>query len=783
MIGNPARGGNLGRAVKPHRGDALLFWSMKTGGELDPGSSHAGCPVIKGEKWTATKWMHVAPVRDPSAEQRVFYEGREVGVPGRCEDADEGCHGWAENGECEKNPGFMLVSCKMSCGECAGRWREGGTISRSSRARGTEVRSEGWRSSIDISTGTQSSAGQALIVKSSSAADLRALDASRSARRAGRPPRAARRRLAVSRVLSRPPMRPRASPRAALASVLFLVALAARSVSCDDGAAASDAVVVAASDSAPTMHTIFSTECNAYFDWQSLGLMHSHRAVGQKGGFTRLMACDEQPPGVHIVPDTHVHPNYAVHPRTKDRYAPYNKPFSIMHWLEHAKPTADFIIVLDADMIFRTAMTAAMLGVERGRPISAHYGYLVGVFRQNLMKVKARVPNVENAQQVGGFTVMHREDLERVAPRWLYWTEEVRQDPDSWANTGDIFNGNGKNGPPWISEMYGYVFACAEARVDFKVSNDVMLYPGYQPPKEPWPAVLHYGITYHVDEYAFDKHWYMGGGPRNDFTTCPGRVFDKPPDASALLEDPAALNAGGKKSPWSSPGACTTRRSGGAGNTAGRNCRTRRTARSSARRIETRTSSRAKSSAEGNSRGRAREDERARGLRGGARARGGGTMTRGGGGIIAGDGGEGEKQTACGDDAGDDCCGWRATGVREKSGVHARAVRQVVRRVRRRDAVRRGVLPAREEERGRRVRFHPREEKRRRRVRRRRVRRRRVRKAAAEVVELGVVPDALGAAPRRGTSLLAATTTRDGPSRGRWSPPAPVLAFGVRGPS
>ena len=118
--------GNLGRAVKPHRGDALLFWSMKTGGELDPGSSHAGCPVIKGEKWTATKWMHVAPVRDPSAEQRVFYEGREVGVPGRCEDADEGCHGWAENGECEKNPGFMRVSCKMSCGECAGRWREGG---------------------------------------------------------------------------------------------------------------------------------------------------------------------------------------------------------------------------------------------------------------------------------------------------------------------------------------------------------------------------------------------------------------------------------------------------------------------------------------------------------------------------------------------------------------------------------------------------------------------------------------------------------------------------------
>ena len=289
----------------------------------------------------------------------------------------------------------------------------------------------------------------------------------------------------------------------------------------------------------PTLHTVFSTECNPYFDWQSLGLMYSHRKVQQMGGFTRLMACDKNPPpGVHIVPDTHVHPNYAVHPRTKDSYSPYNKPYSIMHWLLHVKPTADYIVVLDADMVFRKAITAAMLGVEKGRPVSAHYGYLIGIFKENFMKVKERVPNVDKAQQVGGFTVMHREDLEQVAPRWLYWTEEVRQDPQSWSNTGDIFNANGKSGPPWISEMYGYVFACAEVGVNFKVSNNVMLYPGYSPPPEPWPAVLHYGITYNVDEYAFDKHWYMG---RSDFTTCPGRVFNKPMLPEELSEEPGTV--------------------------------------------------------------------------------------------------------------------------------------------------------------------------------------------------------------------------------------------------
>jgi hypothetical protein len=31
---------------------------------------------------------------------------------------------------------------------------------------------------------------------------------------------------------------------------------------------------------------------------------------------------------------------------------------------------------------------------------------------------------------VGGYTLMHREDLRRVAPLWLKYTEDVRFDPD-----------------------------------------------------------------------------------------------------------------------------------------------------------------------------------------------------------------------------------------------------------------------------------------------------------------------------------------------------------------
>ncbi|XP_050229923.1 probable prolyl 4-hydroxylase 10 [Mercurialis annua] len=51
--------GKKGLSVKPKMGDALLFWSMNPDASLDPSSLHGGCAVIKGNKWSATKWMRV----------------------------------------------------------------------------------------------------------------------------------------------------------------------------------------------------------------------------------------------------------------------------------------------------------------------------------------------------------------------------------------------------------------------------------------------------------------------------------------------------------------------------------------------------------------------------------------------------------------------------------------------------------------------------------------------------------------------------------------------------
>ncbi|KAK4848809.1 hypothetical protein QYF36_017644 [Acer negundo] len=47
----------IGLKVKPRRGDGLLFYSLFPNGTIDQTSLHGSCPVIKGEKWVATKWI------------------------------------------------------------------------------------------------------------------------------------------------------------------------------------------------------------------------------------------------------------------------------------------------------------------------------------------------------------------------------------------------------------------------------------------------------------------------------------------------------------------------------------------------------------------------------------------------------------------------------------------------------------------------------------------------------------------------------------------------------
>ncbi|KAG6425345.1 hypothetical protein SASPL_115775 [Salvia splendens] len=276
----------------------------------------------------------------------------------------------------------------------------------------------------------------------------------------------------------------------------------------------------------PKIHTIFSTECTPYFDWQTLGLVHSFNQSGQPGEITRLLSCTDedlkQYKGRDLAP-THYVPSMSRHPLTGDWYPAINKPAAVVHWINHVKTDAEYIVILDADMIMRGPITPWEFKAAKGRPVSTPYDYLIGCDNE-LAKVHTRNPQL--CDKVGGVIIMHIADLRKFALRWLHKTEEVRADMGHWPKkfTGDIYEAG------WISEMYGYSFAAAELNIRHVISNGILIYPGYVPERGVSYRVFHYGLEFRVGNWSFDKAKWR----HMDVADKCWATFPDPPDASAL---------------------------------------------------------------------------------------------------------------------------------------------------------------------------------------------------------------------------------------------------------
>ncbi|KAF5961658.1 hypothetical protein HYC85_002867 [Camellia sinensis] len=276
----------------------------------------------------------------------------------------------------------------------------------------------------------------------------------------------------------------------------------------------------------PKIHTIFSTECTPYFDWQTVGLVHSFNLSGQPGNITRLLSCTDEDlkfyAGHNLAP-THYVPSMSRHPLTGDWYPAINKPASVLHWLNHANVDAEFIVILDADMIMRGPITPWEFKAARGRPVSTPYDYLIGCDNE---LAKLHTSNPKACDKVGGVIIMHIDDLRKFALLWLHKTEEVRSDTAHYAKniTGDIYESG------WISEMYGYSFGAAELNLRHVINREILIYPGYVPEPGVKYRVFHYGLEFSVGNWSFDKaNW------RNaDVVNKCWAKFPDPPDPSTL---------------------------------------------------------------------------------------------------------------------------------------------------------------------------------------------------------------------------------------------------------
>ena len=89
---------------------SIAVCSLKPDGDVDPSSLHGSCATTKGEKWSATKWMHVGPIGLSVEAQKAKW--------GDCIDGDSNCGEWAAVGQCTENPGYMMSTCRKACKAC-----------------------------------------------------------------------------------------------------------------------------------------------------------------------------------------------------------------------------------------------------------------------------------------------------------------------------------------------------------------------------------------------------------------------------------------------------------------------------------------------------------------------------------------------------------------------------------------------------------------------------------------------------------------------------------------
>jgi len=71
-------------------------------------------------QYAAETAARAPPKQQPPSEPPAEQPPAESSPGGDCADVDEDCSVWAGDGECERNPVFMMEHCRRSCGGCGG---------------------------------------------------------------------------------------------------------------------------------------------------------------------------------------------------------------------------------------------------------------------------------------------------------------------------------------------------------------------------------------------------------------------------------------------------------------------------------------------------------------------------------------------------------------------------------------------------------------------------------------------------------------------------------------
>lgn len=248
------------------------------------------------------------------------------------------------------------------------------------------------------------------------------------------------------------------------------------------------------------IYTVFSTTDSPYMQWQSELLEYSWKRAGQPGELIRLVATDD-PNSLpqHRWARSIATRQWNIHPFTGDDFAPYNKPASLLEWLTGERPHGT-LLLLDPDCVFRAPVEREVLP---GHPVGQHWiDFHVSdhdpfglderfeAMNRHCVNTRSRVDPVMIPN------LIHTDDMQRIALRWLELTGAVRQEVR-----------NHQDNPMWESDMFGFIMASAEYGLSHELGT-LGICTNWSPDDVKDAPIIHYCQAIHSREG--DVIWSKG---------------------------------------------------------------------------------------------------------------------------------------------------------------------------------------------------------------------------------------------------------------------------------
>lgn len=268
------------------------------------------------------------------------------------------------------------------------------------------------------------------------------------------------------------------------------------------------------------IHVIFSTECNAYQDWQSEVFMFAHRKLNFPGKVTRVVACDDPKWKEQLPLSTYdrynvIHtPKFNLNKTIGDSYPVRNRPQGFKYLLDRGELIKDgeIVFVMDPDQILLALPSPEVLDmVSPGKAVAAGYGQGTRYLQWASRYCKGCGVELLTSEQrenlaIGAPYIMLAEDFRKIMPVWADTLEAIRVDEKEDKKAG------------WIGDMFAYSIASLKVKISHK--RTPLMVSDVGDGREPWQTihgsisppvfVLHFCQKIKLPGYEWGKHDHHG---------------------------------------------------------------------------------------------------------------------------------------------------------------------------------------------------------------------------------------------------------------------------------